>query len=175
MHGNVFLGHNRGKPRRYIFAARDRIDEAVDRIRCVLDKRFKYIRNYMPNMPYLQPQIYREMNYPTREPLMQMYAQKKLNKVQARFFKPNKPQEELYDLKNDPWEIKNLAKDPKYQNEMKRLSQVLEKRLKKVGDKGATPEPMVEYQRIMEERAVKRNRWVESGRKPPQTWQQSQK
>jgi len=175
MHGKVFLGPDRDKPRRYIFAARDRIDEAVDRIRCVLDKRFKYIRNYMPNMPYLQPQIYRELNYPTREPLMQMYARKKLNKVQARFFQANKPQEELYDLKNDPWEINNLAENPKYQNELKRLRQVLEMRLTEVGDKGATPEPMEEYQQIMEERAVKRNRWVESGRKLPQTWQQTQK
>ncbi len=172
MHGHVFLGPNRGKPRRYIFAARDRIDEAVDRIRCVLDKQFKYIRNYMPNMPYLQPQIYREMNYPTREPLMQMFAQKKLNKVQARFFQSNKPQEELYDLQKDPWETENLANNPKYQNELKRLRQALEMRLTEVGDKGATPEPMAEYTQIMEERALKRNRWVESGRKLPQTWQQ---
>ena len=173
MHGRVFLGHDRDKPRRYVFSARDRIDEAVDRIRCVLDERFKYIRNYMPNMPYLQPQVYREMVYPTREPLMQMFAQKKLNKVQLQFFQSNKPQEEFYDLQNDPWETENLAKNPKYQNELKRLRQVLEARLTEVDDKAATPEPMAEYRRVMEQRAVERNRWVESGRKLPQTWQQT--
>ncbi len=173
MHGRVFLGPDRDKPRRYIFAARDRIDEAVDRIRCVLDERFKYIRNYMPNMPYLQPQVYRETVYPTREPLMRMFAQKKLNKVQLHFFQSKKPQEELYDLRNDPWETENLAENPKYQNELKRLRQVLEARLTEVDDKGAAPEPMAEYRQVMEQRAVQRNRWVGSGRKLPKTWQQT--
>ena len=37
--------------REYIFAARDRCDETVDRIRCVISRDFKYIRNFYPERP----------------------------------------------------------------------------------------------------------------------------
>ena len=42
------------KERKYVFAARDRMDETFDRIRAVRDKRFKYIRNFYPELPYAQ-------------------------------------------------------------------------------------------------------------------------
>src|SRR6185503_885863 len=38
--GQVFLGPNRAADSKYIYAARDRMDEAYDRIRCVRDARF---------------------------------------------------------------------------------------------------------------------------------------
>ena len=41
-------------PRQYVFAARDRADETVDRIRSVRSERFKYLRNFYPSRPYLQ-------------------------------------------------------------------------------------------------------------------------
>jgi len=52
MHGQPFLGP-KAKPRDYVFATRDRHDEAYDMVRAVRDKRFKYIRNYYPGKPYL--------------------------------------------------------------------------------------------------------------------------
>jgi hypothetical protein len=39
-------------------------------------------------------------------------AENKLNKAQAFFFQKSKPQEELYNLVNDPFELINLAEDP---------------------------------------------------------------
>src|SRR5690606_30970834 len=52
MQGTAFLGDTAGKPRDYIHAARDRMDERYDLIRAVRDKRWKYIRNYEPQIPY---------------------------------------------------------------------------------------------------------------------------
>jgi len=40
----------------YIFAARDRCDETVDRIRCVRSRQYKYLRNFLTDRPYMQPQ-----------------------------------------------------------------------------------------------------------------------
>jgi arylsulfatase A-like enzyme len=47
-------------PRKYVFAARDRADETVDRIRSVRSERWKYIRNFYPSRPYLQPNRYKD-------------------------------------------------------------------------------------------------------------------
>ncbi len=48
----------------YVIAARDRCDETIDRIRCVRTRRYKYIRNFMPERLYLQPNKYTETYYP---------------------------------------------------------------------------------------------------------------
>jgi len=174
LHGRNFLGSDQGPPRQYIFASRDRVDEATDRIRCVRDRRYKYIRNDLPEIPYAQPQVYREMNYPTRTPLMQMFEQGTLNDVQARFFQPTKPKEELYDLQNDPWEIDNLAPDARFREPLSRLRNALERRIKEVGDRAAGPESEKEYGMIRRQRAAKRRAWERSG-KTPQTWGQLQR
>jgi arylsulfatase A-like enzyme len=47
-------------PRDAVFAARDRCDETVDRIRSVRTERFLYIRNYHPRRPLLQPNAYKD-------------------------------------------------------------------------------------------------------------------
>jgi arylsulfatase A-like enzyme len=150
------------------------VDEATDRIRCVRDRRYKYIRNDMPGTSYAQPQVYREMNYPTRAPLMAMFEQGKLNAAQARFFQPTKPKEELYDLQNDPWEVSNLAEDARYRETLNRLRNVLEDRIREVGDLAATAELEREYAIVERQRTAKRRAWERSG-KTPKTWGQLQR
>jgi arylsulfatase A-like enzyme len=54
MQGQVFLGPQRAADRAYVFGARDRFDNAFERIRSVRDTRFHYIRNYHPEIPYSQ-------------------------------------------------------------------------------------------------------------------------
>ena len=174
LHGRDFLGRDQDPPREYIFASRDRVDEATDRIRCVRNRRFKYIRNDMPGRPYAQPQVYREMNYPTRTPLMRMATRGELSEVQARFFLASKPREELYDLENDPWEIYNLAGEAAYTNILNKLRTVLEERIREVGDMAARSESEAEYAKIMLERTSRRESWERSGEKP-RTWGQLQR
>jgi arylsulfatase A-like enzyme len=53
--------------------------------------------------------------------------------LKASFFRPK---EELYDLEKDPYEMKNLAKDPGYQADLSRLSKSLDEWMKKTADDG---------------------------------------
>ncbi len=48
------------KPRNAVFAARDRCDETVERLRSVRTDRFLYIRNFYPKRPHLQPNAYKD-------------------------------------------------------------------------------------------------------------------
>ena len=140
MEGRVFLGPGRDTPRDYIVAARDRCDETMDRIRCVRDKRFKYIRNFMPERPYTQPNRYKERQYPMLALLKELHAEGKLNAVQALFMADRRPEEELYDIQADPWEVRNLAASPEHQDALKTMRERLEKWIRETGDKGQLPE-----------------------------------
>lgn len=51
MQGQVFLGEKQDPPRKVVFMARDRMDEAPDMQRALRDKRYLYIRNYEPFRP----------------------------------------------------------------------------------------------------------------------------
>jgi N-sulfoglucosamine sulfohydrolase len=139
MHGQVFLGPDAAPPREYIIAARDRVDEAVDRIRCVRTKNYKYIRNYMPEVPYLLAQEYREKHYPSFHIMKRLYAEGKLTPEQAAFAAPTKPEEELYDLVNDPNELRNLEKSAEHQPVLEELRALLDQWDRETDDKGRIP------------------------------------
>ena len=140
MEGRVFLGPKRDTPRDCIVAARDRCDETMDRIRCVRDKRFKYIRNFMPERPYTQQNRYKERQYPMLALLKELHAEGKLTPEQALFMADRRPEEELYDIQADPWEVKNLAASGKHQDVLKTMRERLTKWIKETGDKGQFPE-----------------------------------
>jgi N-sulfoglucosamine sulfohydrolase len=109
------------EPRTHVFAARDRMDMSIDRMRAVRTDRYKYIRNYFPMIPYMQYNEYKEQNYPTWNLVKDWAKQGKLNKEQSLFAAAEKPMEELFDLKADPDEVRNLAGDPKHRDTLKRL------------------------------------------------------
>lgn len=137
--GEAFLGEAKAaKPRSYIYAARDRMDEQYDMVRAVRDLRFKYIKNYQPEKLNYQDLTYRKQMDLMQE-ILKFKEAGKLNKIQQRWFEP-KPAEELYDVQNDPFELSNLAGNPKYQKELERMRLVHEKWMKDVKDVGAVPE-----------------------------------
>ena len=139
LHGRSFLGPNAGK-RSYVFAARDRCDETYDRIRCVRDKRYKYIRNFYPEFRYTQPNLYKYRQYPMWTLMEVLYAEGSLTPAQAAFMAPCRPPEELYDLEKDPHETRNLAGDPSYAGVLKRMREQLERWITETGDQGEKPE-----------------------------------
>ncbi len=139
MEGRVFLGPG-AKKREYIIAARDRCDETYDRIRCVRTKRYKYIRNFMPERPYTQINRYKERSYPMLPLMKELHAEGKLTPVQALFMAPRKPVEELFDLQNDPYEINNLADSSKHRPILEKMRGILDKWIEETGDKGQFPE-----------------------------------
>lgn len=115
------------KKREYVFTTRDRMDETVDRIRAVRSNRFKYIRNYYPERPYTQFNSYKTTMYPVLTLMEVLYKNGQLTPEQAQFMGPDREAVELYDLEKDPFEIKNLATDPAYSSEMKRLGKELDR------------------------------------------------
>ncbi|MBD3184827.1 sulfatase-like hydrolase/transferase [Candidatus Poribacteria bacterium] len=139
MEGQDFLGSDFTE-REYIIAARDRCDETDDRIRCVQAKKYKYIRNFHPERPYTYFNAYKKQAYPVLTLMEIMQERGELKPEQARFTAPNRPEEELYDLKNDPHEINNLADDPEHQKILKDLSSKLDSWIKETGDHGEVPE-----------------------------------
>ena len=149
MQGQAFLGDQRKAPREYIFAHRDRMDEAYDMMRAVRDKRFKYIRNFFPGRPYAQHIAYME-EMPTMKEMRRVYKEhrdalspnydKAMTLAQLLFFRPDKPQEELYDITMDPHEINNLADSPAYQPVLRRMRTALDQWQKETLDLGLLPE-----------------------------------
>ena len=142
MQGRPFLGANLPRPRRYVFGARDRMDERYDIIRSVRDKRYRYIRNYEPLKTY-----YQYMNTPekgaTMKEIRRVHAEGKLPAAAKLFMADQKPVEELYDLQNDPHEIDNLAGDPKYSSILGRMRKVHRQWVQQTKDLGLIPEPEI--------------------------------
>ncbi len=121
LQGTNFLD---GPERQYVFATRDRYDEAYDMVRAVRDRRFKYLRHYYPTLPH---QLW--IPYQYRHP-----AQKELWRAALRGESERYPQmlgesrdpECLYDLEADPHEMQNVADDPRYAADLDRLRHVLD-------------------------------------------------
>lgn len=141
MQGESFMGAHARPARQYAFGARDRCDETVFRLRTVRDARYRYIRNFTPERPFLQKNAYKERQYPTWNLLRDLHAEHKLNSVQEVLCAETMPPEELYDLDNDRWEIHNLAKSPEHQEVLRRLRGVLEQWIARSNDQGKQFEP----------------------------------
>ena len=140
MQGRVFVGAARAQPRDYVFGGRDRGDETVDRIRTVRDRRYRYIRNFYPERPFLQLNRYKEFTYPMIPVMRELQATAELTPVQARLLAPTRPEEELYDLEADPYEIENLSGDPGYHDTLERMRDELETWIDLSNDQGRFPE-----------------------------------
>ena len=138
--GRAFAGkYESPEKRKYIHAAADRFDERVDRIRAVRDHRYKYLRNYWPDRGYYLPLKYREQ-MPVMQELLRMRDHGELDEYQAQWFRTSKPEEELFDTYNDPYELHNLAADPAYQEKLEELRKECDRWVAETGDMGLIPE-----------------------------------
>ena len=133
MGGRPFLGPGADE-REYVFAARDRYDESYDMVRAVRDHRFKYVRHYRPGTPYRQWIPYRN-RHPVMREILERARQGDLEGAE-RWFDANRPDEELYDLREDPHEVENLADDSEYADTLDRLRGALDDWRDRVGDAG---------------------------------------
>lgn len=140
LHGRVFLGEQSEAPRSYVFSGRDRGDETVDRIRTVRSKRYRYIRNFYPEKPFLQTNRYKEASYPTMWVLRKLHQEGTLNPEAVQLMQPTREPEELYDVLNDPYEIHNLAHSLDHQEIIKHLRTVLDEWIIEIDDQGRFPE-----------------------------------
>ena len=81
----------------FIFASSDRFDEQVDRLRALRFGKFKYIRNFNPDISNAMAVSYREQ-MPMMQYLNQLWEAQELEPNAAAWFKTPKPKEELYNL-----------------------------------------------------------------------------
>lgn len=149
MQGRAFLGPRLMPPREYVYGSRDRMDERYDLIRAVRDRRYRYIRNYEPHKPY-----YQHMNTPEQGPTMReirrVHAEGELPEAARQFMAERKPPEELYDLDNDPHEIRNLARSPGHRRILHRMRQTHRRWVIETRDTGLLPEcELVERERAL--------------------------
>ena len=120
-----------------LFAARDRCGDAPDRIRSVRTENFKYIRNFHPELPYLQLSSYKKLEYPVATLMKVLHAQ---GRWDSPFMAVTRPKEELYDLSVDPHEMINLAGDPSHAHRLAEMRSALDAWIKTSGDQGAIDE-----------------------------------
>ncbi len=142
MHGRVILGPDSGAEPRYLYHARDRMDERYDMIRAVRDHRFKYIRNFESHKPWVQ-----FMRTPSQGPIYQELGRLKkagqLGPITALFMADTKPHEELYDVVADPYEVHNLADRPGYEKTLETMRAELIAWMRRTNDHGLIPEPEI--------------------------------
>ncbi|MDX2190700.1 MAG: sulfatase [Bacteroidota bacterium] len=142
MHGKDLLGNEK---RKYGFYNADRFDEKYDCIRAVNDGRFKYIKNFYPEKEQFINIKFRK----NQEGVKELYLLDSLNKlspIQKTVMRKNKPAEELFDLKNDPWELNNLATQKEYKDKLLELRTALNNWMVEINDKGLIPETEIANQ-----------------------------
>lgn len=137
--GKAFLGPHKVPDRNYIYAAADRFDAQYDCNRAVRDKRYKYIKYYQPEKPMYLPVKYREQMAIMQE-LLRLKKSGELTPMQAQWFRTTKPKEELFDTQTDPFELNNLAEDPKYADKLNELKSKCETWVTSFEDTGLIPE-----------------------------------
>jgi len=136
--GEAFAGSKKQAPREFVFCSRDRMDERYDMMRMVADKRWIYIRNFRPDLPYVQPlqYMFQARGY---QSWAKQVASGKASAAELQFWGA-KPAEELYDSQSDPDNVNSLATSPEHQTTLHRMRAALRQQVVKIRDNGFLPE-----------------------------------
>ena len=132
--GHAFLGEQKTADPAYVYFFRQRMDERYDMMRAVRDKRFRYIRNYLPHRKYGEHLSYLWRSTSTRA-WEAAFLAGKCNDIQSRFWGYKAP-EELYDVTVDPHNVHNLANDPAYNDDLVRMRKALKRWVRENHDAG---------------------------------------
>jgi uncharacterized sulfatase len=143
MHGRPLLGPDVPAPRPYVYAARDRIDERYDMVRMVRDGQYRYVRNFMPWYTWLRKINYAERNA-IRQEMRRLLADGTLRPEAAQWLAPTRPAEELYHLDEDPFEVKNVAGDPRHAAALERLRAECDRWMLRTRDAHLLAEPFLQ-------------------------------
>ena len=140
LHGQPFIGEDI-PPKVYTYGTSDRVDEAFELSRTVRSRHYRYIRNYYPHLSLLQPNFYTDQSEIMRELHRVLATGVELTPAQQSAWQPHRLPEELYDLENDPFEVRNLAVNPEYRSVVEELREVHRNWVKDTRDAGLIPEP----------------------------------
>ncbi len=98
-------------------------------IRSARNKNYLYIHNLQPNNTF--------QNVLIKTPLFKSWQSKEPARANAYM---HRPEEELYDVVKDPFQLVNIAGDPSLKNEKEQLKTALASFMKQQGDKGIATE-----------------------------------
>ena len=140
MQGLPFLGPNSDKENDLVYATSDRVDEAYEVVRSVRTNRFRYIRNFLPQLPLIQPNYYSDKSAINQELYRMLTATPNLTAAQQSMWQKKRPVEELYDTQNDPDETNNLADKPEHAEILNKLRAANRQVMIDINDSGLAPE-----------------------------------
>lgn len=150
--GRAFAGKAAVENDPYVFLFGQRFDSRMLRfVRAVTDGKYRYIRNFHPHR---HRGIF--AGYPHGQlgwqSLFELKQANELDEAQSAYWLKPQPVEELYHTAEDPWELNNLADDPKQQERLARMRDATLNKMREIGDTGLVPESM--YERISEDGTV---------------------
>ena len=134
------------------------MENKYDRVRSVSDGNFRFVYNFMPELPKYQDLQYRKGILTMKEILELREMGRLHNPHLLDWFARNKPSEELYHTKIDPHEVRNLADEPQYAAKKKELKKALFDWIAEVGDLSLIPE-----------KEMVLNDWWNNKKGPPKT------
>jgi arylsulfatase A-like enzyme len=140
LQGRALVGPKASAEPEFVFAARDRMDIEYDMMRSARDKRYLYIRNFVPELPYAGFIIYRNQSDIMQE-WFRLQAERKLTGPAALWMRTSRPAEELYDTVADPHQINNLSADPAQRARLERMRQAVSAWMTRSNDQGLVNEP----------------------------------
>ncbi len=143
LQGRAFLGSQRQEPAgdemEFLYA--DRFDEIYGMRRGLTDGKWKYMRRFTPYLP-AAPYSYYPLGLPSWTAWERAWKDGSLSKRHREIWESHHDTEELYDLTRDPWEIDNLAQDPRHQGKLVELRQRLRATMTAARDTGIVPEAL---------------------------------
>lgn len=117
------LGEAMSPTRKEVYAE-DHFHDFEDYTRAIRTKKFKYIKNFYPDLPNTpSADVLRDRTWLS---MKEEYQKSTLNEAQLRCFEVPRPVEELYDVENDPYELTNLALSSAYEKTLTEMRTRLE-------------------------------------------------
>jgi arylsulfatase A-like enzyme len=140
LQGRVLVGPKAQPEPPVVFAARDRMDIEYDMMRAARDKRFLYVRNFHPELPYAGHIPYRNQSAIMQE-WFRLQAEGKLPEAAKAWMQTSRPAEELYDTVADPHQLRNLAAESAHRTTLERLRNAVTEWMARIDDQGLINEP----------------------------------
>lgn len=143
MQGRPFLGAHRRAPApdEMVLLYGDRFDEIEGLRRGLTDGHYRYIRCFSPQLPGAP-----YANYPLGQPSWTSWRDAAENGSlpahHAAMWKTPQPVEMLFDMREDPWEIRNLADQPQHAERLAAMRARLRSTMASIRDTSLVPEPM---------------------------------
>lgn len=143
MQGRAFLGSHREDPAKNadVFLFADRFDDINGMRRGITDGRFKYIRRFSSQLP-AAPYSHYPLTMPSWRAWQNAWKAGQLSGYYKNIWEARQPVEDLFDTDADPWEIHNLASDPKFADRLLAMQSRLHGIMADTHDTGLVPEAM---------------------------------